>query len=85
MGKDLLQELIYSQPFNLELFKTDIGYKEEDIEAINQELGLKGYDVLTFDLIIETAGNLRLGLTNNKISVKRIIEYENLIWRCFFS
>lgn len=77
--KDLLQELIYSQPFNLELFKADIEYKDEDIEAINNQLGLKYYDVLSFELIIETAGNLRLGLTNSKISTKRISEYENLI------
>ena len=75
---DYLTDLLYSQTFNLEQFKTDIGYTEEVVEKINTDLGLKYYDVFSFDLIVETAGNLRIGLKKQKNS-QRLEEYEELI------
>lgn len=76
---DYLVELLYSREFNLEQFKEDIGYNQSEADTINQQHNLKYYDVFSFDLIVNTTGNLKIGFEDNKKNEERIEAYQQLL------
>ena len=74
-----LLELLNSREFDLDKFKTDIGYSEEKASEVNFELALSGYDVFNFDLIVTTVGNLRIGIDDNKNNNISLSNYSRLV------
>ena len=78
---DYLNELLNSREFDLNLFKEDIGFNQEIEDKVNLDLVLSHYDVFDFDLIVKTAGNLKLGLDCEDKNNHRLLEYEKLISR----
>ena len=76
---DFLVALFDSREFNLDLFKEDIGYIQEDIDKINYDLALNKYDVLSFESIVKVVGDLKLGVNDIDKNNQRLSRYETLI------
>ena len=75
----LLTELINAREFDIEKFKKDIGYLEEDIQEKNHELALSHIDAITFDLVIKTVGDLKLGIDNEELNNIHLTAYQKLV------
>ena len=77
---DYFNELLYSREFNLDKFKDDIGnYNDEVAKSINNQLGLKSFDVFSFDSIVNTVGNLKLGLNDLDKNNQRLEAYKQMV------
>ena len=75
---DYLKAVLFSQEFNLEQFKKDIDLPE-NFDDVNNELKLSYRDRISFDSIIETVGNLRLGFDSFDSNDERFNAYKSLL------
>ena len=76
--KDFLIKILNSREFNLDLLKQDIELPES-FDVKNIELGLSFRERISFDLIVDTIGNLRIGFQLPSGGVDNFTEYERLI------
>lgn len=76
--KDYLKNLINSDCFDLDKFKSDIEFPE-DLTEINQ--GLSRKDQISFEKFIEIAGDLRLSYKKKDVSTnnRKLEDYEALL------
>ena len=75
---DYLKAVLFSQEFNLEQFKKDIDLPD-NFGDVNNELKLSYHDRISFDSIIETVGNLKLGFASFDKNDDRFNAYKSLL------
>lgn len=81
--KDFLIKILNSREFNLEQFKKDIELPDSFDEK-NNELGLTYYDRISFDMIIDVVGNLKIGFQGYSKDIDVFTKYEKLIHQRLF-
>lgn len=72
---DFLEEIIYSESFDLEAFKKDLEFPE-DLSELNE--GLRRREQISFDKFIEVVGDLKLSFDEEKNNLK-LANYESLV------
>ena len=73
---EYFKRLILNESFNFELLKNDIGYSEKDVSVVNK--GLKYPELISFESIIETLGDLRICLDDVKNNTK-LNDYKRVV------
>ena len=82
--KEYLIKILNSREFDLEQFKKDIELPD-NFDEKNSELGLTYYDKISFDMIIDVVGNLKIGFQGFSKDVDVFNNYKTLIHQRFLN